>query len=60
MSSSSSVLSAQFSGDGISVVTASADNTARLWDVKTGNPLGEFMRHGDTVMSAQFNADGRV
>jgi WD40 repeat protein len=29
------------------VVTASRDNTARLWNAATGKPLGEPLRHKD-------------
>ncbi len=39
------VYSAQFSPDGQRVVTASDDNTARLWDAASGKPLGEPMKH---------------
>ena len=35
-----SVTSAAFSPDGRRIVTASADNTARLWDAETGKPIG--------------------
>ena len=49
---------AQFSPDGTRVVTASDDNTARLWDAKSGKPLGEAMEHKDRVWSAQFSPDG--
>jgi hypothetical protein len=41
------------------VVTASWDNTARLWDAITGKPLGEPMRHEASVLSASFSADSR-
>ena len=34
------VHSAQFSPNGQRVVTASADNTARLWDAASGKPIG--------------------
>jgi WD40 repeat protein len=40
-------------------VTASADNTARLWDALTGQPLGEPLKHEDSVCSAQFSPDGQ-
>jgi dipeptidyl aminopeptidase/acylaminoacyl peptidase len=53
------ILSAQFSPDGQRVVTASGDNTARLWDATNGKPIGEPMKHGDTVYSAQFSPDGQ-
>jgi len=53
------VISASFSPDGKRVVTASSDNTARIWDADSGKALGEPMAHGDTVMSASFSPDGR-
>ena len=53
------VLSAQFSPDGQRVVTASLDNTARLWDAANGKPIGEPMKHEDNVTSAQFSPDGQ-
>jgi WD40 repeat protein len=53
------VFSAQFSADGKWVVTASSDNTARVWDAATGKAIGEPMWHGAWVVSAQFSADGR-
>jgi tetratricopeptide (TPR) repeat protein len=52
------VLSAQFSPDGMRVVTASYDKTARIWDARTGLPLTEPLRHKDVVYSAKFSPDG--
>ncbi len=49
---------AQFSPDGTRVVTASGDKTARLWDARSGKPLGEPLRHEGDVVSAQFSPDG--
>ena len=43
------VNSAQFSPDGQRVVTASGDKTARLWDAASGKPIGEPMKHEDSV-----------
>ena len=53
------VNSAQFSPDAQRVVTASWDNTARLWDAATGKPIGKPMKHDIFVNSAQFNPDGQ-
>jgi WD40 repeat protein len=61
------VSSAQFSPDGQWVVTASDDETARVWEAATGKPVGEPMRHEADeskgieaeVLSAQFSPDGR-
>ncbi|HSH17600.1 MAG TPA: tetratricopeptide repeat protein, partial [Verrucomicrobiae bacterium] len=49
----------RFSPDGTRIVTASADNTARIWDSATGRPLTEPIRHDDEVTSAVFSPDGR-
>jgi WD40 repeat protein len=53
------VYSAQFSPEGMRVVTASADLTARVWDVRTGLPLTDPLPHWGRVESAQFSPDGR-
>ena len=53
-----SVYSAQFSADGRTVLTASDDGTARLWDVASGKELRALRGHEDPVLSAQFSADG--
>jgi WD40 repeat protein len=42
------------------VVTASWwDHAAFLWDVRTGLPLGEPLRHDDWVTYVAFSPDGR-
>ena len=53
------VWSAQFSPDGQRVVTASSDQTARVWDAATGNPIGEPMNHDEIPHRAQFSPDGQ-
>jgi WD40 repeat protein len=42
------------------VVSGSWDNTLRLWDVKTGAPVGEaLIGHTSDVTSVVFSPDGR-
>src|SRR5262249_13066400 len=52
------VLYAAFSPDGERVVTASDDNTARVWVVRTGELLGGPLRLQGSVRQAAFSADG--
>jgi len=52
------VISAAFSPDGTRVVTASFDNTARIWDAATGKSVGEPLRHEGAVLFAAFSPDG--
>ena len=51
--------SAQFSMDGKRVVTASI-NMAQVWDVASGKPIGEPMKGGSIILSAQFSPDGQA
>jgi WD40 repeat protein len=53
------VWSVAVSPDGKKAVTASADKTARLWDVATGQELKCFTEHEDTVYCAAFSPDGQ-
>jgi WD40 repeat protein len=48
-----------FSPDGSRVVTASVDNTARVWDGHTGKPITPPLRHPDWVTFARFSPDGQ-
>ncbi|MGH2668817.1 MAG: hypothetical protein ACRDH5_06825, partial [bacterium] len=48
------VTSAAFSPDGERILTASADGTARLWDLE-GTSLATFSGHTDEVESATFS-----
>jgi len=47
-----------FNPAGAQVVTAAEDNTARLWDLRSGAQLAVFRGHGDWVVAAAFNPAG--
>ena len=53
------VYRAAFSPDGKFVVTASNDNTARIWDAATGASVLELRGHTAPVVSAVFSPDGK-
>ena len=53
------VCSAAFSPDGKRVVTASDDNTARVWDADSGKTLAPLQGHTQPVNSAAFSPDGK-
>lgn len=53
------VLAADFSPDGGLLATASADRTARLWDLRTGAPAATLTGHGGEVDSLAFSHDGK-
>ena len=52
--------SAAFSPDGKRIVTASMDNTARIWDAESGEPVGELLEgHDGALLSASFSPEGQ-
>jgi WD40 repeat protein/serine/threonine protein kinase len=53
------VYAAQFSPDGRWVFTASDDNTARVWDARTGKLVGGPFKHEAEIASVQISPDGR-
>jgi len=55
---SAALQSAHFSPDGKRVVTASADNSIRVWDAATGHEWAALYRHGGKVNSALFDRSG--
>src|SRR5262249_31739037 len=53
------VQQAAFSADGKRVVTASVDETARVWDAETGSELFTLAGHMAPVLTAVFSPDGK-
>ena len=53
------VNSAVFSPDGNYILTASADQTARLWEKASGRHIMTYRGHEDWVRSAVFSPDGQ-
>jgi hypothetical protein len=50
-----SVLSARFDPTGSRILTGSLDQTARLWDAATGQPVGDPLPNAGDVVDAQFH-----
>ena len=56
---SGGINSVSFSPDGTKVVTGSDDNLAIIWNVKTGEIIGEPLKcHSDAINSVSFSPDG--
>ena len=47
-----------FSPDGLLLLTASDDQFARVWDLKTGELVYPPLAHGSSVIDASFSPDG--
>ncbi len=54
------VNSVAFSPDGKSALTGSSDNTARLWELGSGQILQTFSGHTGPVNSVAFSPDGKT
>jgi WD40 repeat protein len=53
------VLKTEFSRDNRMLVTAARDGVVQLWDVLSGQRIGQPMRHPGAVRSARFSPDGQ-
>ena len=51
--------SSQFSSNSKTILTASTDNTAKIWDANTGNLIVTFTGHIKEVNMAQFSPDNK-
>jgi WD40 repeat protein len=49
-----------FSSDGKSLISASDDETARVWEAPTGRPIAELRGHEGVVHSAAFAPDEKI
>jgi WD40 repeat protein/tRNA A-37 threonylcarbamoyl transferase component Bud32 len=52
------VVTARFSADGATLVTASNDQTVILWDVASGKPRSVYQGHSSSVTGADFSPSG--
>lgn len=52
------VWSARFNALGTRVVTASSDQTAKVWDTKTGKLVTTLIGHAAAIGTAEFSSDG--
>ena len=54
------VNSVNFSPDGKTLVSGSADNTIKLWNVETGQEIRTLKGHDELVRSVNFSPDGKT
>ena len=56
----SAVLAGQFTAQGEQVVTASSDETVRLWDARAGREIRQYLGHSGPVYCVAVSGDGRT
>ncbi len=54
------VTSMNFTDDGRTLISTSADHTIRLWDLETGEPLGMLRGHNEEVRAGITHPDGKT
>jgi len=55
-----SVYSVAFSPDGSMLAAGSDDKIVRLWDIKTGQQIGQLLGHTNHVVSVKFSPNGTL
>ncbi|HTL54915.1 MAG TPA: serine/threonine-protein kinase [Candidatus Limnocylindrales bacterium] len=60
MAHADQIVRMQLSPDGNKLATASFDNSARVWNAKTGAPLTPPLRHTARVYAVTFSPDGKL
>ncbi|WP_375470943.1 caspase family protein, partial [uncultured Nostoc sp.] len=53
-------ISVAFSPDGLTIASASRDNSVKLWDAVTGKPITTLNGHSAAVYSVAFSPDGKT
>ena len=53
------LLTLTLSPNGKYILTGSSDNTARLWDISTGELVQQFLGHTDWVLAVAFHPQGK-
>jgi WD40 repeat protein len=60
LENASAVLSIAYSPDGRRIVSGSSDNTVRIWDVESGEAVGEPLRgHTGSLRSVAYSPDNQ-
>ena len=57
---SNKIRSVAFSPDGLTLASASRDNTIKLWHLQTQKPIATLRGHSDSVWSVAFSPDGNT